>query len=267
MNVRAVSVKRVAIAVVLFASSVAGAVDLTECGQHVSPGSVAIVQNDIDCTGSPERLAAVYLGDQATLQLNGHTITARSDIDGVVGDVARRCAIIGPGVITGAATGIVGAKTRMTITSVTLTGNRNAIDLPLGRLDLIDVTSSSTFAGISGGDIRATRLAVTTNSGGNCIMGSKLRGVDVTVTGCHTGITMLRSVRVEGLDDRDNLTVGVTATRVRLINSVVTGNIFIGQALDILSRRRPVLTNTTCDASAQWINDTVGPAWGVCAGD
>jgi hypothetical protein len=78
---------------------------------------------------------------------------------------------------------------------------------------------------------------------------------------------MLRSVRVTRLDDRDNAIIGVTATRVRLVDSVVTGNTFIGDPLDILSRRRPLLVNTSCDASAQWIDDTVGPTWGVCAGD
>jgi hypothetical protein len=248
-------------------ASVSRAVDVTVCGQHIAPGEIGVMQNDIDCTGSSERIAAIYLGDHATLSMNGHTITA-TDVDGVVSDVARRCVIQGPGTITGGVTAIRGAiKTRMIVTNVTLTNNLNAIDVALGRADLTDVTSSSTRSGVWAGNIRATRVSVNVDFAGDCILGGTLRGTDVTVSGCHTGVYMQRAVRVTRLDDRDNLTVGVLATRVRLVDSVVTGNIFIGSPLDILSPRRPVLLNTSCDASAQLIDDTVGPTWGVCAGD
>jgi hypothetical protein len=44
---------------------------------------------------------------------------------------------------------------------------------------------------------------------------------------------------VTRLDARDNVTVGITAKSVRLEDSVVTGNTFLGAPLDMLTRRRP----------------------------
>ena len=257
----------IAVLLLIASASAADAVDVTACGQHVGPGETGVLQSDVDCTASAEPIAAVYLGNRATLSLNGHTIIARADIDGVLGDVARRCTIEGPGTITGARTAFASGQTRMTIRDVTLVGNRGSIDVPLGRVDLTDVTASSSVGGVRAETVRATRVTVTTNGGGDCILGGTFRGTDVTVTGCHTGIAMQYGVRATRLDDRDNVTVGVVGSRVRLVDSVVTGNTFLGQPLDLLSRRRPSLLLTTCDASAQLIDQTVGPAWGVCAGD
>jgi hypothetical protein len=255
------------IVVLLLVASTARGVAVTECGQHVAPGDTGVLADDVDCSASSEAIAAVYVGDRATLSLNGHVLIARPDLDGVASDAARRFAIIGPGVITGAALGVAGGAARVTMQDVTLGANRDGIDVPLGRLYMTDVTSHSTNGGIRARNIVAERVTVDVDFNGDCILGDSFRGTDVIVTGCHTGIGMLSRVRAVRLDDRNNLTTGVSTNRARLVDSIVTGNIFIGHPLDLLTGRRPVLIRTTCDASAQIVDQTVGPSWGVCTGD
>ena len=255
------------VVILLLLASPARSVVVTSCGQHVAPGDTGVLADDVDCSSSSEALAAVYLGDRATLSLNGHVLIARPDLAGVASDAARRFAIVGPGVITGAALGVAGGAARVTMQNVVLAANRDSIDVPLGRLYMTDVTAHSTSGGIRASNIVAERVTVDVDFNGDCILGDRFRGTDVIVTGCYTGIGMLSSVRAVRLDDRNNLTIGVSTSRARLVDSLITGNIFIGQPLDLLTRRRPVLVRTTCDASAQLVDQTVGPTWGVCAGD
>lgn len=254
--------------VLLIGSGVCSATDVTVCGQKIVDGDTGVLEADLDCSAAPGILAAVLIGNGATLSLNGHTVTGRPDIAAVAGDVARRFAVVGPGTITGAGTGIAGAlKTRVTIRDVDLSENDFATDVPLGTVDLTSVTVESHHSGISAGTVRAQTLTVTTNDSGDCILGRTIRGTDVTVTGCHTGIGALGSARLQRLTATGNVTIGVSAARVRLLDSVVTGNIFIGQPLDILSTRRPSVIRTTCGVSRQLIGDVVGATWGVCADD
>jgi hypothetical protein len=261
--------KALTVVVLLIGSGVAFATDVTVCGQKIMDGDTGVLQADLDCSAASGLLAAVLVGNGTTLSLNGHTIIASPDADGVAGDVARRFAVVGPGAITGGLTGIAGGlKTRVTIRDVDLSDNQFGIDVSLGTLDLTNVTVASNRSGVSARTIRAQTLTVTTNGNGDCILGGTIRGTDVTVTGCFTGIGVLRSVRLQGLTATGNLTIGVVAARVRLIDSVVTGNIFIGQPLDILSKRRPVLLGTSCGVSRQKLADgSVGATWGVCADD
>jgi hypothetical protein len=257
--------KHLAVLFVLL-STAAFATDVTTCGQVVAPGDVGILQADLDCSGvSGPLLAAVLLQENASLSLNGHTLIGRADEPGVVSDVARRCTVSGPGTITGASTGIYVGMTRLTVHDLVLQQNNLAIDASVGRLDVRNVTADSS---VSGGRIRADHLTVTRDGDGNCIMGGQLRGSDITVTGCHTGVTA-GVVRVTRLDASDNFTIGVTAKKVKLTDSVVTGNIFIGHPLDILTDSMPKLVNTTCGTSAQRDDSPtgVGPTWGVCAND
>ena len=115
-------------------------------------------------------------------------------------------------------------------------------------------------------NILANHLTVMTAQH-DCILGNRLRGSDVTVSGCETGITLSGTARVTRLDARDNVTVGIPAKSVRLGDSVVTGNTFLGAPLDMLTRRRPLLVNTTRGVREQLLRDVVGATWGVCASD
>ncbi len=260
--------KALSLLVLLIGAGVCFATDVTLCGQKITDGDTGVLQADLDCSSAPGALAAVLLGDRATLSLNGHTVVASPEADGVVGDVARHFAVVGPGAITGASTGISGAiKSRVTVRDVDLSANQIGIDLSLGALDVTNVTVASDRTGILGRTIRAQTLSVTTNGNGDCILGSTIRGTDVTVTGCFTGIGMLASARLQRLNATGNETIGVVATRVRLLDSVVTGNIFIGEPLDILSQKRPAVVRTSCGVSRQIVDDVVGATWGVCTDD
>jgi hypothetical protein len=177
---------------------------------------------------------------------------------------------MGPGTITGASTGIYVGMTRLTVQDVVLQQNgfgsgNLAIDASVGRLYVSNVTADSS---VSGKRIRADHLTITRNGDGNCIMGDRLAGSDITVTGCHTGVTA-DVVKVTRLDASNNFTIGVSARKVKLVDSTVTGNIWIGYPLDILSDTMPKLTNTTCGTSAQPADTPpyFGATWGVCADD
>ena len=248
------------------------ATDVASCGQKIGPGDTGVVAADIDCSAADGIFAAVLLGDNATLMLNGHTITGRTSaslprVVGVAGDAARRITIVGPGVIAGSSTGITGGMTRVTVSGVTLRDNEYSIDVALGKLLVSNVDSTSTVSGISARAIRADHVTVTTNYAGNCIFGKQISGSDVTVSGCHGGVDMLGSVRLTRLDARNNLTIGVAGEHVTLVDSIVTGNIFIGQPLDILTATPPRLVSTQCGTSARVENHVIGPTWGVCAND
>jgi hypothetical protein len=250
-------------------SGVSFATDVTFCGQKIVDGDTGVLQADLDCSAASGIYAAVLIGNRSTLSLNGHTIIG-GPADGVAGDVSRRFAIVGPGAINGSLTGIAGGlKTRVSISDVDLSDNQVGIQVVRGTLDLTNVTIASLTTGmVSSRSIRAQTLTVTTNGHGDCILGDGIRGTDVTVTGCFTGIGVLGSVRIDGLTAVDNVTIGVSASRVRLMDSVVTGNTFIGQPLDILSSKRPVLLGTSCGVSRQKLPDgTIGATWGVCADD
>jgi hypothetical protein len=261
--------KALAFAALAFLSrSALATVDVTDCGQVVPAGETGVLQADLDCAAT-NVIAGVLLRDGATLDLNGHTLSGGKSplIVGVASDAARSCAIVGPGVISGSSEGVACGRARMSITDVTLEDNGYAIDASLCRLTLTNVTSSSTVSGISAKEIRASNVNVTVNGNGNCIMGKKVFGSDITVSGCHTGVTGQTLVDVQRLDARDNMSTGVVAGRVRLVDSVVTGNYFFPGPLDTFSKRRPELINTQCDVSMRWRGKKVGPTWGVCAND
>src|SRR5690349_19556190 len=94
-----VAMRVLSLFVLLIGSAVCSATDVTVCGQKIVDGDTGGLQADLDCSAPSAILAAVLLGNGATLSLNGHTITGRPDIAAVAGDVARRFAVVGPGTI------------------------------------------------------------------------------------------------------------------------------------------------------------------------
>ena len=58
---------------------------------------------------------------------------------------------------------------------------------------------------------------------------------------------------------------GVFAGPIRLVNPNVTGNLYEGEPIDIVTGRRPRLINTTCGRSLDLLAEP--QSWGVCAGD
>jgi len=170
---------------------------------------------------------------------------------------AHHGAIVGPGTITGGLTNVVSGYGTLSLMDVTLLdGINGAVQSQPGSLEVTNVSVRSLGFGISARNILANHLTVITAQH-DC----------VTVSGCETGITLSGTARVTRLDARDNVTVGITAKSVRLGDSVVTGNTFLGAPLDMLTRRRPLLVNTTRGVREQLLRDVVGATWGVCASD
>lgn len=249
-------------------------VEITQCYPQVPEGETAVLQADLDCSVTdppPFRSSAIELLKRATLDMNGHTIQARSSGFGV--HCQGTCTILGPGTITGAFMAVLGGRGRMKIAGVNLLDNAGLIDVTDGRLDVMDMNASSSGTGIRARAMRATNLAVTTSRNGDCVLVTRsIRGSDVTVWGCHTGIRA-RRVRIDRLTVIDNISSGLLSVgAVRLTDSVLTGNTFIGAPADLLSFRRPRLERTTCGTSVRLVKDDAGgwlhgPSWGVCADD
>jgi hypothetical protein len=258
----------IVVGTLLLVATAARALDVNTCGTTVPAGETAELVADLDC-GSAPFLSAVVLESNASLALNGHEISGVASGSGV--HCTRACAIGGPGTITGARTAITGAR-GITLSNVALTGNEGSIDAPLGRLRLTDVTADSSRYGIRGKRVDVTNVQVT-NAGGDCILGKIIRGSGVTVSGCHTGIGSTRSVRLVGLSATTNQSVGLSALgSVELTDSTVTGNSFLADPLDLVTRRLPKLVNTTCGTSGRLLRQPggtylIGAPWGVCADD
>lgn len=87
-----------------------------------------------------------------------------------------------------------------------------------------------------------------------------VKGANVTATGNGNGVESFGAIDLTNLDASNNSYLfGVNAPRVRLVDSIVTGNALA----DIGSRRKPRLVNTVCGLSA----GSDGAPWGVCAND
>ena len=96
-------------------------------------------------------------------------------------------------------------------------------------------------------------------------------GTNITVENNEVGIGghfELRKAFINGLVATSNTIVGVTGKRVRLQNSLLQDN-----GVDLLTSRRPWLSNTTCSTSevcegngSQNCTPTQG-SWQVCTND
>ena len=222
------------------------AMDVTHCGQDVRDRDVGVLVGDLTCTASLGSFA-VRLGNNATLDLAGHTISG----DGVF--CPRSCTILGPGDITGAYSAVYASG----YGKMTLAGGLSLHDNIIGvsdggaRLTLVDVDVSNNS---EHGFLVLSRSVVGTN-------------VVVTDNGGFGLFAQQARVRIDGLTATGNAVFGVEGKRVKLFNSTVTGN--EGGApsnppfVDVVSTRRPRLVATTCDHS-------LGPDgidWDVCSGD
>ena len=239
--------KLLVLAVLLLLSGRAFGVDVTTCGQVVPRRDVGTLTTDLDCS-SVSGAYAVELGDKATLELDGHTITGRTIF------CQSGCTVHGPGEVTGAQTGIFvnGARRAVTVSGgVSLHGNNEGIFNGGSRLTLIDVDISN-------------------NSGsGIFVMSRRVRGSNVVANdnGGAGLFAQQATVMIDGLTANGNGFFGLNAKRARLFNSTLTGNEGGHPSnppfVDIASTRRPRVTNTVCDHS-------LGPngiSWGVCAQD
>jgi hypothetical protein len=260
----------------LLHSASATSVDITACPAAVPAGAMGVVQADLNCTSSTDS-GYVTLGQGATLQLNGHSLTFNPGSTASALVVCEgTCTVTGPGTLTsststGSFAGIwVQTGKTVKVSNVAIDGTYNGIVNIFGKALVTDTTISAVQWGIAGvKKAKVKNLTVTVASpGGYCIgatdeTGSGVVGSNVTLTSCADGIWASKKVVLTGLTANNNTGVGIySGGKIVLRDSSVTGS----GILDLLSGRRPVLVNSSCDHSAQDTTDPL-PTWGVCASD
>lgn len=254
--------RRALVSILLLVAVNASATDYDTCFHVVPRDGVATLQADLDCSGT-DGVVSFVLEDGARLELNGHSMVGNATSGGVV--CRRACDITGPGALSGYGRAIYGERGTVDVTEVTLVDNGESIDVN-GRLNATRVDASSSQYGVRSSKPMVLNQVTVTNSGGDCILGKKIFGDDVTVTGCHTGIAANGAVQLSHLNSHDNLSAGIDARRVKLADSTLAAN-----HTDVLTRSKPVLTNTTCETSARLLRIkggySIGAPWGVCAND
>lgn len=284
-----------------FIACPAGAVDITACGQLVPDGQIGVLQVDLDCGGAfntcfadPALACAkdpactdtgcggLMLRNGATLEMNGHTVA-----NGIVlcpYGVSRNCSVVGPGIIAGGyglfaqinlsasggldvhggQSGIVALKGKAFLQDVTVSGVSNNYGIVVyRRLRLVNVTSNNNQVGVFAynGPVIGSGLTTNNNHGAGVQSYGRLNVTGLMATGNG--------------EDTEYTGGGVVdqVGSVRLENSVVTGN-FSGSSfsqlkpLDVYTKKRPRLIDTTCDHSGIFIyQGTNLVPWGVCSQD
>src|SRR5262249_27495459 len=152
------------------------AVDITTCGQTVAANDTGTLQADI--SGCPY---GVIVGDRATLQMNGHSISG-TGVNGV-SCTGGTCTVVGPGEIFGGNEGIGTSAAspsgrplrKMTVKSVSvhdmqdagivagLGGNLTLTDVSLARAGQAPALPYEGPAGLYAKKLVATNLTLTDN--------------------------------------------------------------------------------------------------------
>ncbi len=286
-------------ALILLSARVAFAVDVTSCGQVVGPREAGVLVADLDCSGAPEGTSAVILSRNASLDLQGHTLTGAtgdnttgavlcdfgepSCMDTPHGEACRppmgRCLVTStgaPGEIRGNSVGILSDR-HLTVSNVHVATSTNGIAFAeRGILRARDVSvEGGSSTGIYGGRMLLSNVSVTgTGDFGIFASLAPLRGTGITANGNARGGIIAGVIQADGVTANDNgsgpafgLGGGIFAGRIELSNSTVTGNLFGGAAMDLASPTLPAVVNTTCGTSAVFPSDAPYPSWGVCAND
>ncbi len=263
---------------VLSAAAPARAIDVVGCPIDIPPGEVGVVQGDVICgggsAGNPN--FSILLQKGARLDLNGHTVTYAQG-SGTLGliNCESKCEVSGPGtldVATVAGPALwVEDRGRAYVHDIAMVGFSTGISSPRADLRLVNVSIDATHSGIvAARRVDLENVDVTLPGGGGPCIGatqaaSRVRGNDVTVSGCEYGVYGTRNVDISNLSVSASH-IGVFSTgRVHLSDSVVTGSDYV----DIYCGRRPDLVNTTCEHSLKYSRAHFAPdgSWNACAGE
>ncbi len=201
--------RRALVPVLLLVAVNASATDYDTCFHVVPRDGVATLQADLDCSGT-NQVVSFVLEEGARLELNGHTMVGNATSGGVV--CRRKCAITGPSTLSGYQRAIYGEHGTVDVSDVTLVDNVNSIDVN-GRLNATQVDASSSQYGVRSSKPMVLNHVTVTHSGGDGILGKKILGDDVTVTGCHTGISTRGLVRLSHVNSHDNQSAGIVTKR------------------------------------------------------
>jgi hypothetical protein len=255
-------------------ASNAWAIDVSSCGQAIPRGEVGVLIADLTCGET-----AVELEGGATLQLDGHTLTVSAGAG--VECEERRCAVEGPGVIDGQATGDAGIylyeRVRLSLRNVIIRDFAyGLLGLLRDRVDFENVLiDGSIIGGIDLGNfslLKGSGLTVQNTLGpvGRAVRATKCIGENWTIADNPAIWTLRQSglacgrARLSGLVATNNAGLGVwLGGSGRFIDSTITGNDAAADGIDLLSIGRPRVIGGTCGRSA----NQDGVPWGVCAGD
>jgi hypothetical protein len=242
-----------ALVFVLLLATPALAIDIVTCDQTVASGDVGVLQSDLSCGA----IVGVILNPKATLAMNGHTIDAATGVY----CVAKKCAIQGPGSITGGTACAIQPANGAGKVTITVTGPLDIHDNACGinaanpkdlNLRLTDVTVRDNALGVSAGKIKGSNVIVTGNGSG--------------------GIHARSSITLKGCTVQGNGGIGLYSSKGAVLHDcTVTGN-DPTNGFDVATHRHPRLRNSTCGHSVQVLNppalpDVGSPTWSVCISD
>jgi len=249
-----------AIAPTILVSSARADVAISTCAATVPAGETGILQNDlVDCN---ETMPAVFLHENATIDLAGHSISSGGS--GVF-CFGRRCTIVGPGEITGAENAGISAasdeKARVTVDGVDIHDNLgDGIALP---------SSSKLF-------LSSTTI---TSNGADGVSAHKgrLKGENVVISGnAGTGLRNVKKFTFKTSAIENNGSIGIVSSfgKGRLVSSTLSGNNADDPngTLDIATLKKPRLVDSTCERSgiippSLTLPSPLDPGWGVCTND
>jgi hypothetical protein len=247
----------------------------------VPDNEVGVLLNDMSCDGA---FIGVGLGENATLDMNGHSITGTFYPDP---PRAVECRGIQCTVMSSNGVGRIGGGDFIAVEIGLFTYN-------VAKLTIRDVDLHDARAGIHGSafaayprktQIRADRVQAhghtefgiwamkltardvdVSDNGGVGASADKLRGIHLTASGNGASGLFGDRISVKGLVANDNADCGVRAVAASLRDAALTGNDGLDIGADLATVRRPHVHNTTCGKS-QVLGGVAGQTWGVCSGD
>ncbi len=241
---RSAILRRAAFAIVaLFGfqgSAFADGIPLGECHQPGGPlsGRVTLV-NDLDCSDSVSEDIVI---DHGTLDLNGHTIIT----SGWNVVCSGNCKVVGPGTIMGAGSGIMGSESlELKDVAITISGGIGVAAAKKLKLDHVSISGAAFGA----------------------LFGTSAKIVDSTITATIVGVTTEGpGAQGGGPCTKDSMILrrsSVTGTS----GAPCVGSDPPANCADIITCRKPKLSQSTCGTSCQGNGGVPCQPWGVCTGD
>lgn len=197
---------------------------VTTCGQEVS--GAGVLAGDLDCTGLPGDPigAAVVLHQNGSLDLGGFTLTGG-------GELSVAC-------LEPCKSGRSTCGRSCSVSNGTIVGG--------------------TGAAVLGGKVRITNTTIRDSN--NAVFGKKVMLTDCSIVDNTIGLEANGTVILLRSAVTNSTRWGIQATGVSLHDSSVSGS---GQ-VDLLTKHRPRLMNSTCGTSAKPASPGT---WGVCSLD
>jgi hypothetical protein len=260
---------RLAFGMILTLAPVTEAVDLSSCDSEVPAGQLGVLTADLDCSlNTAEGSYGVELGRNATLDMQGHTITGSQWAVYCPGP--GRCTVTSttgtPGTLTGAEAGIWSPTSKVEASHVQIIANQYGISNN-PKTTLADVTFMDNGFALTTRSLKAANVTVMGHCDRGYCMDLGKGSIDGLVTADTGASATVLQVSAKIKVNNATMTgspgqVAILASGIRISNSGVTGH-----GIDLASRSLRIL-NVTCDHSRRFGKDgSVIGNWGVCASD